>query len=37
MDYRAEMKKLRDTLNEYARLYCTMAASTMFDYEYEQL
>ena len=37
MDYRAEMKKLRDTLNENARLYYTMDASTMSDYEYDQL
>lgn len=37
MDYRAEMKKLRDMLNENARLYYTMDASTMSDYEYDQL
>ena len=29
MDYRAEMKKLRDTLNENARLYYTMDASAI--------
>lgn len=37
MDYRAEMKQLRDTLNENARLYYTLDASKMFDYEYDRL
>ena len=37
MDYRAEMKQLRDTLNENARLYYTLDASTMSDYEYDHL
>lgn len=37
MDYRAEMKQLRDTLNENARLYYTMDTSTMSDYEYDHL
>ena len=37
MDYRAEMKHLRDTLNENARLYYTLDASTMSDYEYDRL
>ena len=37
MDYRAEMKQLRDTLNENARLYYTLDRSTMFDYEYDHL
>ncbi len=37
MDYRAEMKQLRDTLNENARLYYTLDASTMSDYEYDRL
>ena len=37
MDYREEMKQLRDTLNENARLYYTLDASTMSDYEYDHL
>ena len=37
MDYRAEMKQLRDMLNENARLYYTLDASTMSDYEYDRL
>lgn len=37
MDYRTEMKQLRDTLNENARLYYTLDASTMSDYEYDRL
>ena len=37
MDYRTEMKRLRDTLNENARLYYTLDASTMSDYEYDRL
>ena len=37
MDYRAEMKRLRDTLNENARLYYTLDRSTMSDYEYDHL
>ena len=36
MDYRAEMKQLRDTLNENARLYYTLDASKMSDYEYDR-
>ena len=37
MDYRAEMKQLRDTLNENARLYYTLDRSTMSDYDYDYL
>ena len=37
MDYRAEMKQLRDTLTENARLYYTLDRSTMSDYEYDHL
>ena len=37
MDYRAEMKQLRDTLSENARLYYTLDRSTMSDYEYDHL
>ena len=37
MDYRAEMKQLRDTLNENARLYYTLDRSTMSDSEYDHL
>ena len=37
MDYRAEMQQLRDTLNENARLYYTLDASKMSDYEYDHL
>lgn len=37
MDYRAEMKQLRDTLNENARLYYTLDVSKMSDYEYDRL
>ena len=37
MDYRTEMKQLRDTLNENARLYYTLDASNMSDYEYDRL
>ena len=37
MDYRTEIKQLRDTLNENARLYYTLDASTMSDYEYDRL
>lgn len=37
MDYREEIKQLRDTLNENARLYYTLDASTMSDYEYDRL
>lgn len=37
MDYRVEMKQLRDTLNENARLYYTLDRSTMSDYEYDHL
>ena len=37
MDYRAEMKQLRDTLNENARLYYTLDASKMSDYDYDRL
>lgn len=37
MNYREEIKYLRDTLNENARLYYTLDASTMPDYEYDRL
>ena len=37
MDYRGEIKKLREKLNENARLYYTLDASTMSDYEYDRL
>ena len=37
MDYRAEMKQLRNILNENARLYYTLDASAMSDYEYDHL
>ena len=37
MDYRAEIKELREKLNENARLYYTLDASTMSDYEYDRL
>ena len=37
MDYREEIRQLRDTLNENARLYYTLDASTMSDYEYDHL
>ena len=37
MDYRAEIKELREKLNENARLYYTLDASTMSDYEYDHL
>ncbi len=37
MDYRGEMKELREKLNENARLYYTLDASTMSDYEYDRL
>lgn len=37
MDYRGEIKELREKLNENARLYYTLDASTMSDYEYDQL
>ena len=33
MDYRGEIKELREKLNENARLYYTLDASTMSDYE----
>ena len=37
MDYRGEIKELREKLNENARLYYTLDASTMSDYEYDRL
>ena len=37
MDYRGEIKGLREKLNENARLYYTLDASTMSDYEYDRL
>ena len=37
MDYRVEIKQLREKLNENARLYYTLDASTMSDYEYDRL
>lgn len=37
MDYRREIKELREKLNENARLYYTLDASTMSDYEYDRL
>lgn len=37
MDYREEMKQLRDHLNEHAYLYYVLDAPTMSDYEYDRL
>ena len=37
MDYREEMKELRDKLNRNAYLYYVMDAPTMSDYEYDML
>lgn len=37
MDYRGEIKELREKLNKNARLYYTLDASTMSDYEYDRL
>ena len=37
MDYREEMKELRDKLNQNAYLYYVMDAPTMSDYEYDML
>lgn len=37
MDYHGEIKELREKLNENARLYYTLDASTMSDYEYDRL
>ena len=37
MDYREEMKELRERLNRNAYLYYVMDAPTMPDYEYDQL
>ena len=37
MDYRGEIKEVREKLNENARLYYTLDASTMSDYEYDRL
>ena len=37
MDYRGEIKELREKLNENARLYYTLDTSTMSDYEYDRL
>ena len=37
MDYRQEMKELRDTLNYHCHLYYTMDAPEIPDYEYDQM
>ena len=37
MDYREEMKQLRDTLNENGYRYYVLDAPTMSDYEYDML
>ena len=37
MDYREEMKQLREKLNENSYLYYVLDASTMSDYEYDML
>ena len=37
MDYREEMKELREKLNRNAYLYYVMDAPTMSDYEYDML
>ena len=37
MDYRGEIKELREKLNENDRLYYTLDASTKTDYEYDSL
>ena len=37
MDYREEMKQLRQKLNENSYLYYVLDASTMSDYEYDML
>ena len=37
MDYREEMKQLRETLNYHCHLYYTMDAPEIPDYEYDQL
>ena len=37
MDYREEMKELRDRLNHNAYLYYVLDAPTMSDYEYDML
>ena len=37
MDYREEMKQLRETLNYHCHLYYTMDAPELPDYEYDAL
>ena len=37
MDYREEMKQLRETLNANGYLYYVLDAPTMSDYEYDHL
>ena len=37
MDYREEMKELREKLNRNAYLYYVLDAPTMSDYEYDML
>ena len=37
MDYREEIKQLRETLNRHGYLYYVMDAPTLSDYEYDQL
>lgn len=37
MDYREEIKQLRDTLNEHGYLYYVLDAPTISDYEYDML
>ena len=37
MDYRQEIRELREKLNEAAHLYYVLDAPTMSDYEYDRL
>ena len=37
MDYREEIKQLRETLNENGYRYYVLDAPTMSDYEYDRL
>ena len=37
MDYRQEIRELREKLNEAARLYYVLDAPTMSDYDYDHL
>ena len=37
MDYREEIRTLREKLNENSRLYYELDAPVMSDYEYDQL